>query len=121
DKAMDWEVYSNGGRKPEGIAALAWCKRVADLGAGELLLTSMDRDGTGKGYDTELIARVAASVSIRGVASGGGGELAHLAGGLEAGADAVLAASIFHFGQHTIPEAKAFLAERGICVRVQRS
>jgi len=112
-----WQVYSHGGRTPEGLDAIAWCTRLVELGAGELLLTSMDRDGTGQGYDTELVRLVASGVSIPVIASGGVGELAHLAGGLEAGADAVLAASIFHFGQHTIPEAKAFLAERGLLVR----
>jgi cyclase len=116
-KATSWEVFSHGGRTPEGLDAIEWCKRVAELGAGELLLTSMDRDGTGQGYDTDLVRTVATSVTIPVIASGGVGELAHLAGGLEAGADAVLAASIFHFGQHTIPEAKAFLASRGIVVR----
>jgi cyclase len=112
-----WEVYSHGGRTPEGLDALAWCRRVAALGAGEILLTSMDRDGTGAGYDTDLLAAVAASVSIPLIASGGVGVLAHLAAGLEAGADAVLAASIFHFGQHTIGQAKAFLADRGLQIR----
>jgi imidazole glycerol-phosphate synthase subunit HisF len=112
-----WEVFSHGGRTPEGLDALAWCRRVAALGAGEILLTSMDRDGTGAGYDTELLAEVAGSVSIPLIASGGVGVLAHLADGLLAGADAVLAASIFHFGQHTIAEAKAFLAERGLAIR----
>jgi len=112
-----WEVFSHGGRTPEGIDALAWCRRVDELGAGEILLTSMDRDGTGAGYDTLLLAEVAASVSIPLIASGGVGTLAHLADGLEAGADAVLAASIFHFGQHTIGEAKAFLAARGLEIR----
>src|SRR5689334_18566028 len=107
-KAMDWEVHSHGGRKPVGKEAIAWAKQLADLGAGEILMTSMDRDGTGKGYDTELLTRVVTAVSIPVIASGGVGELAHLAEGLETGADAVLAASIFHFGQHTIPEAKAF-------------
>lgn len=115
--AMAWEVYSHGGRTPEGLDAVAWCRRLADLGAGELLVTSMDRDGTGTGYDTALVAAVATSVSIPVIASGGVGELEHLAGGLEAGADAVLAASIFHFGQHTIHEAKAFLAARGLAIR----
>jgi imidazole glycerol-phosphate synthase subunit HisF len=115
--AASWEVFSHGGRTPEGLDALAWCRRVADLGAGELLLTSMDRDGTGRGYDTDLVTAVASSVSIPVIASGGVGELAHLAAGLTAGADAVLAASIFHFGQHTIAEAKAFLAARGLPVR----
>ena len=113
-----WEVFSHGGRTPEGLDVLAWCTRIADLGAGEILLTSMDRDGTGQGYDTDLISRVARSVSIPVIASGGVGELAHLAGGLEAGADAVLAASIFHFGTHTIPEAKQFLAARGLAMRL---
>jgi cyclase len=114
---LRWEVYSHGGRTPEGLDALAWCRRVAALGAGEILLTSMDRDGTGAGYDTELLCAVASSVPIPLIASGGVGVLEHLAGGLEAGADAVLAASIFHFGQHTIGEAKAFLAARGIEIR----
>jgi imidazole glycerol-phosphate synthase subunit HisF len=112
-----WEVYSHGGRTPEGLDGLDWCRRVCALGAGEILLTSMDRDGTGTGYDVELITAVATSVTIPVIASGGVGELAHLAGGLEAGADAVLAASIFHFGHHTIPEAKRFLAARGLVVR----
>ena len=117
DGPTRWEVYSHGGRTPEGLDALAWCRRVAELGAGEILLTSMDRDGSGAGYDTALLARVAASVSIPLIASGGVGVLDHLAEGLEAGADAVLAASIFHFGQHTIGEAKAFLAARGLEIR----
>jgi cyclase len=112
-----WEVFSHGGRTPEGLDAVAWCRRAAELGAGEILLTSMDRDGTGTGYDTRLLAEVAASVTIPLIASGGVGVLAHLAEGLEAGADAVLAASIFHFGQHTIGEAKAFLADRGLQIR----
>jgi imidazole glycerol-phosphate synthase subunit HisF len=112
-----WEVFSHGGRTPEGLDALAWCRRVAELGAGEILLTSMDRDGTGAGYDTELLHAVASSVTIPLIASGGVGVLDHLAAGLQAGADAVLAASIFHFGQHTIGEAKAFLAARGLEIR----
>jgi len=115
--AGGWEVFSHGGRTPEGLDALAWCRRVAALGAGEILLTSMDRDGTGAGYDTALLAEVATSVSIPLIASGGVGVLAHLADGLLAGADAVLAASIFHFGQHTIGEAKAYLADRGLQIR----
>ena len=115
--SVRWEVFSHGGRTPEGLDALAWCRRVAELGAGEILLTSMDRDGTGAGYDTELLAEVASSVSIPLIASGGVGVLDHLADGLLAGADAVLAASIFHFGQHTIGEAKAFLAARGLEIR----
>jgi cyclase len=112
-----WEVYSHGGRTPEGKDAIAWCIDVAARGAGEILLTSMDRDGTGAGYDLELVRAIAGAVPIPVIASGGVGELAHLASGLEAGADAVLAASIFHYGRHTIGEAKAFLAARGIAVR----
>ena len=112
-----WGVFSHGGRTPEGLDALEWCKRCADLGAGELLVTSMDRDGTGKGYDLELIRAVATSVSIPVIASGGVGKLDDLADGLIAGADAVLAASIFHFGQHTIGEARRALAARGLAVR----
>jgi cyclase len=112
-----WEVFSHGGRTPEGLDALAWCRRVADLGAGEILLTSMDRDGTGLGYDTALLREVATAVSIPLIASGGVGTLDHLADGLAAGADAVLAASIFHFGQHTIGQAKDFLAARGLEIR----
>jgi cyclase len=112
-----WGVFSHGGRTPEGLDALEWCKRCADLGAGELLVTSMDRDGTGKGYDLELIRAVATAVSIPVIASGGVGKLDDLADGLIAGADAVLAASIFHFGQHTIGEARRALAARGLAVR----
>jgi cyclase len=112
-----WEVFSHGGRTPEGLDALEWCRRCADLGAGELLVTSMDRDGTGQGYDVELIRAVSSRVSVPVIASGGVGKLADLADGLEAGADAVLAASIFHFGQHTIAEAKAFLSARGLAIR----
>ncbi|HEX7699736.1 MAG TPA: HisA/HisF-related TIM barrel protein, partial [Kofleriaceae bacterium] len=115
--APRWEVYTHGGRKPTGLDALAWCVRMAALGAGEILLTSMDRDGTGKGYDLELIREIAGSVSIPVIASGGVGKLDDLADGLLAGADAVLAASIFHFGTHTIGEAKRHLAARGLEVR----
>ena len=112
-----WGVFSHGGRTAENLDALEWCKRCADLGAGELLVTSMDRDGTGKGYDLELIRAVATAVSIPVIASGGVGKLDDLADGLIAGADAVLAASIFHFGQHTIGEARRALAGRGLAVR----
>ena len=115
--ATGWGVFSHGGRTPEDLDALEWCKRCADLGAGELLVTSMDRDGTGKGYDLELIRAVATAVSIPVIASGGVGKLDDLADGLLAGADAVLAASIFHFGQHTIGEARRHLAARGLAVR----
>jgi cyclase len=112
-----WEVFSHGGRTPEGLDAVAWCAKVAALGAGEILLTSMDRDGTRAGYDLELVRAVADAVSIPVIASGGVGELAHLADGLAAGADAVLAASIFHYGEHTIADARRFLAGRGLPVR----
>ncbi|MBK7537214.1 MAG: imidazole glycerol phosphate synthase subunit HisF [Myxococcales bacterium] len=113
-----WEVYSHGGRTPEGLEVIAWARRVAELGAGEILLTSMDRDGTRSGYDLELLAALSAAVTVPVIASGGVGQLEHLAEGLQAGADAVLAASIFHFGQHTIGEAKQYLASRGIPVRL---
>jgi len=112
-----WDVYSHGGRTNEGLDAVEWCKRVADLGAGEILLTSMDRDGTRSGYDLALVRAIADAVPIPVIASGGVGELAHLADGFAAGADAVLAASIFHYGQHTIGEAKSFLKARGLPVR----
>jgi cyclase len=113
-----WGVFSHGGRTPEGLDALAWARRVADLGAGELLVTSMDRDGTGTGYDVELVHAIATAVTIPVIASGGVGVLEHLALGLEAGADAVLAASIFHFGTHTIGAAKRYLADRGLAIRL---
>lgn len=118
-EAAVWEVFSHGGRTPEGLDALAWARRVAELGAGEILLTSMDRDGTRSGYDLELLRTFAQAVSIPIIASGGVGELAHLAAGLEAGADAVLAASIFHFGQHTIAEVKRYLADHGMVMRLR--
>jgi len=113
-----WEVYSHGGRTPEGRDALAWCREVCARGAGEILLTSMDRDGTRTGYDLELVRAVVDAVGVPVVASGGVGTLDHLADGLAVGgADAVLAASIFHYGHHTIAEAKAHLAARGLPVR----
>jgi len=112
-----WEVYSHGGRTPEGLNAIDWCVQVSQLGAGEILLTSMDRDGTGLGYDLDLIRTVAVAVTVPVIASGGVGKLADLADGLLAGADAVLAASIFHFGQHTIGEAKSYLMGRGLAIR----
>jgi cyclase len=112
-----WTVYTHGGRHDTGRDAIAWCRQVCALGAGEILLTSMDTDGTGKGYDRPMIAEVVRSVTIPVIASGGAGSLAHLADALEAGADAVLAATIFHYGEHTIGDAKRFLAGRGIPVR----
>ncbi len=113
-----WEVYVHGGRTPTGIDALAWAVRAAELGAGEFMLTSMDRDGTLDGYDLELTRAVARAVDVPVIASGGVGTLEHLAQGLTEGeADAVLAASIFHYGTHTIAEARRYLAARGIPVR----
>ncbi|MCK6551823.1 imidazole glycerol phosphate synthase subunit HisF [Myxococcota bacterium] len=116
--ARGGEVYVRGGREPTGRDAVAWAKEVADRGAGELLLTSMDRDGTKAGYDLELTRAVADAVSIPVIASGGVGNLQHLYEGLMlAGADAVLAASIFHFGSSTVREARTWLAARGVPVR----
>jgi imidazole glycerol-phosphate synthase subunit HisF len=113
-----WEVVTHGGRTSTGLDAVAWAGRVCELGAGEILLTSMDRDGTRDGYDLELTRAVSDSVPVPVIASGGVGTLDHLAEGIvEGGADAVLAASIFHFGEHTVAEAKAHLASRGITVR----
>jgi cyclase len=113
-----WEVYVHGGRTPTGIDALEWAQRAAELGAGEFMLTSMDRDGTLDGYDLELTRAVARAVGIPVIASGGVGTLQHLADGLTLGeADAVLAASIFHYGTYSIVEAKEHLAARGIPVR----
>ena len=114
-----YQVFSHGGRTPTDLDALAWCRQVADLGAGELLLTSMDRDGTREGYELTLTRAVASAVSIPVIASGGVGTLDHLADGLTlGGADAVLAASIFHYGEQTIGDAKRHLAARGIAVRL---
>ncbi|MGP4843739.1 imidazole glycerol phosphate synthase subunit HisF [Marinobacter sp. 1Y8] len=116
---LRWEIFTHGGRKPTGLDAVEWAKKMTALGAGELLLTSMDRDGTKVGFDNGLTRAVSDSVSVPVIASGGVGELQHLADGVtEGGADAVLAASIFHFGQHTIPEAKAFMQAQGIEVRI---
>jgi cyclase len=113
-----WEVYTHGGRKPTGLDVVSWAEEVVGLGAGEILLTSMDRDGTKAGYDCELLRAVGDAVPVPVIASGGVGTLEHLYEGLaEGGASAVLAASIFHFGQHTVAEAKEYLAGRGITVR----
>jgi cyclase len=114
-----WRVYTHGGRNPTDLDAVAWAREVARRGAGEILLTSMDADGTCGGYDLELTAAVSAAVDIPVIASGGAGELDHLAEVLDRGhADAVLAASIFHFGTYSIAQAKHFLAKRGIPVRL---
>jgi len=113
-----FEVYVRGGRTPAGMDAVAWAMEAEALGAGEILLTSMDRDGTQDGFDLELTRAVSEAVNVPVIASGGVGTLDHLAdGALEGGADAVLAASIFHFGTHTVAEAKAHLASRGVLVR----
>ncbi|MBU3719967.1 MAG: imidazole glycerol phosphate synthase subunit HisF [Burkholderiaceae bacterium] len=113
-----WEVFTHGGRNPTGLDAIDWAQKVAALGAGEILLTSMDRDGTRQGFDLALTKAVSRAVSIPVIASGGVGSLEHLLEGVTKGeADAVLAASIFHFGEHTIGEAKQYLADRGVCVR----
>ena len=114
-----WEVYTHGGRRPTSLNAVEWAKYVAKLGAGEILLTSMDADGTKDGYDLALTRAVSEAVNIPVIASGGAGKLEHLADVLAEGkADAVLAASIFHFGEYTVGDAKKFLQEKGICVRL---
>ena len=118
--AVGWEVFTHGGRTPTGLDAVAWAKRVTEeLGAGEILLTSMDRDGTKTGFDLVLTRAIAEAVSVPVIASGGVGNLDHLADGVSEGkADAVLAASIFHFGEYTIHAAKQRMRERGIEVRL---
>jgi cyclase len=114
-----WGVYTHGGRKPAGLDAVEWAERAADLGAGELLVTSMDRDGGKDGYDVELLAEIGSKVNIPVIASGGAGTLDHLVDALAPGrADAVLAASIFHFGDYRIADAKRHLADHGIPVRL---
>ncbi|MEQ9640743.1 MAG: imidazole glycerol phosphate synthase subunit HisF [Alphaproteobacteria bacterium] len=115
----DFEIFTHGGREPTGIDAVQWAKRMVELGAGEILLTSMDRDGTRQGFDIPLTRAIADAVTVPVIASGGVGNLDHLAEGvLEGHADAVLAASIFHFGEHSIGEAKAHMARAGVSVRV---
>ncbi|HIM99506.1 MAG TPA: imidazole glycerol phosphate synthase subunit HisF [Gammaproteobacteria bacterium] len=110
-----WQVFTHGGRSATGMDAIDWARQVADMGAGEILLTSMDRDGTRDGFDIELTCAVSRAVSIPVIASGGVGTLDHLVEGIvDGGADAVLAASIFHFGEYTIDQAKVYMAERGI-------
>ncbi len=119
DPGAGWEVFTHGGRTPTGRDAVAWAREVADLGAGEILLTSMDRDGTKAGFDLELTRAVADAVAVPVIASGGVGNLQHLADGITEGrADAVLAASIFHYGEFTVRQAKEYLAAQGIAMRL---
>jgi cyclase len=115
-----WEVYTHGGRRPTGRDAVEWAREVERLGAGEILLTSMDRDGTGDGYDLELTRAVAEAVSVPVIASGGAGSLEHLRQSVVEGkADAALVATLFHFGRHSIREAKEYLRDRGVAVRLE--
>ncbi len=113
-----WEVHVNGGRTPTGLEAVAWAERAVELGAGEVVLTSMDADGTKAGYDLPMLAAVGRAVGVPLVASGGAGHPEHLRQAFAAGADAALAASIFHFGEHPIPETKAYLHRHGVPVRL---
>jgi cyclase len=114
-----WEIFTHGGRKPTGIDAIAYAREVVSLGAGEILLTSMDRDGTKSGYDIALTRAIADAVSVPVIASGGVGTLQHMVEGIRDGhATAVLAASIFHFGQHSVREAKEFMAAAGLPMRL---
>jgi imidazole glycerol-phosphate synthase subunit HisF len=116
---LRWEIFTHGGRKPTGIDAVEWARRMVSLGAGEILLTSMDRDGTRDGFDLALTRAISEAVAVPVIASGGVGNLEHLAEGiLEGKADAVLAASIFHFGEYTVNDAKQYMAGRGIEVRL---
>lgn len=115
---LRWEIFTHGGRKETGLDAVEWARRMVDYGAGEILLTSMDRDGTKNGFDLALNRAISEAVPVPVIASGGVGNLQHLVDGIiEGKADAVLAASIFHFGEYSIPEAKAYMASKGICVR----
>lgn len=119
DNHPRWEIFTHGGRKPTGIDAIEWAKKMTAYGAGEILLTSMDRDGTKNGFDLELTSRISDATDVPVIASGGVGNLQHLVDGVVEGkADAVLAASIFHFGEHSVPEAKAFMHKQGVEVRL---
>jgi len=113
-----WEVFVNGGRVSTGLEAVAWAKRVEELGAGEIMLTSMDADGTKNGYDLPMLQAVSKATNIPIVASGGAGNPEHMRLAFEAGADAALAASIFHYNEYSIPDTKAYLASRGVAVRI---
>ncbi|MCP4125908.1 MAG: imidazole glycerol phosphate synthase subunit HisF [Gammaproteobacteria bacterium] len=116
---LKWEIFTHGGRKPTGLDAIEWAQQMVEYGAGEILLTSMDRDGTKIGFDLDLTRAISGAVSIPVIASGGVGELQHLVDGVDqGGADAVLAASIFHFAEYSIGEAKRYMAERGVEVRL---
>ncbi|MAM71410.1 MAG: imidazole glycerol phosphate synthase subunit HisF [Gammaproteobacteria bacterium] len=113
-----WEIFTHGGRKATGLEAIAWAKRMVEYGAGEILLTSMDRDGTKQGFDLALNRAISEAISVPVIASGGVGNLQHLVDGITEGkVDAVLAASIFHFGEFSIPQAKEYMKQHGICVR----
>ena len=114
-----WEIFTHGGRNPTGLEAVSWAQKMENLGAGEILLTSMDRDGTKSGFDIELTRAISDSVNIPVIASGGVGNLQHLADGIQKGhADAVLAASIFHYGEYTVQQAKKFMSDQNIPVRL---
>lgn len=114
-----WEVYTHGGRNPTGLDAVEWCMKMEDMGCGEILLTSMDKDGTRDGYDLELTKTVTSNLSLPVIASGGAGNLQHLSDAIKKGnADAVLVASIFHYGQYTIEESKKYLASQNITIRI---
>jgi cyclase len=119
DGKPHWEIFTHGGRKPTGIDAVAWAVRMSELGAGEILLTSMDRDGTKNGFELGVTRAITDAVEIPVIASGGVGNLDHLVEGITiGGADAVLAASIFHFGEYSVPQAKRYMAEHGVEVRL---
>ena len=118
DEPLRWEIFTHGGRNPTGLEAIAWARKMVEYGAGEILLTSMDRDGTKSGFDIALNRAISEAVTVPVIASGGVGNLQHLVDGIKDGkADAVLAASIFHFGEYSIPQAKAFMRAQGIEMR----